>query len=154
LGYAPEAQLGVYNALRATGGVDVGVFQAGEGPLGDRVGQSAREVEGGEGVEAFDAAPGVTNTGDLGAVAGEVPRVNLVHRFCANLFLSCADAACGFDAGDGRPKGGAGDPEACRHLKAALILYDAREASRAASGYAEGDRLASKLERHGLMVIQ
>ena len=154
MGYAPETQLGVYNALRATGGIGVGVFQAGKAPLGDQVGQSTREVEGGEGMEAFDAAPRLTDAGDPGAVAGEMPRVDLVHRFCANLFLSCADAACTFDPGDSRPKGRAGDPEACRHLKAALILYDAREASRAASGYAEGYRLASKLKCHSLMVIQ
>ena len=105
-------------------------------------------------MEAFDAATGVTDASDTGAIAGEVTGMDLVHHFYANLFLSCADATCGFDAGDSRPKGGAGNPEACRHLKAALILYNAREASRAASGYAEGDRLASKLERYGLMVIQ
>ncbi len=105
-------------------------------------------------MEAFDAATGVTDASDTGAIAGEVTGMDLVHHFYANLFLSCADATCGFDAGDGRPKSGAGDPEARRHLEAALILYDAGEAGRAAGGYAEGDRFTPKLERHDLVIVQ
>ncbi len=115
----------------------------GEGPFGDRVGQGTCEVEGGEGVEAFHATTGAADAGDLDAVASEVLGVDLVHRFRADLFLSCADAARGFDMGDGRPKGGTGDPKARRHLRPGFVFYHAREASRAASGYAEGDRLAT-----------
>ncbi len=126
----------------------------GEGPFGDRVGQGAREVEGGEGVEAFHATTGAADAGDPDTVASEVLGVDLVHRFRADLFLSCAYAARGFDMGDGRPKGGAGDPEARRHLEATLVLYDAGEAGRAAGGHAEGDRLATKLERHDFVVVQ
>jgi len=84
-----------------------------------------------------------TDTGNPDAITGEMRLVNPVHRLCANLPLGGANAPRGLDAGDARSKGGAGDPEARRHLRPGFVFYHAREASRAASGYAEGDRLAT-----------
>ena len=87
----------------AAGGIRVGdLLKACEGPLGNRVGQGPSEVEGGEGMEALDAADGLllgaTDAGDPNAVAGEVLGVGRVHRFGANFFLRGADAALSFDA--------------------------------------------------------
>jgi hypothetical protein len=82
------------------------LLKAGEGPLGDRVGKGAREVESSEGVKAFDVTDGLSlgaaDAGDPDAVAGEVLGVGRVHLFGADLFLRSADATRGFDAGDGR----------------------------------------------------
>src|SRR4051812_13968021 len=115
-------------------------------------------MESGEGVQAFYAAHGfpfgAADTGDPGAVAGEVVGVDLIHNFRADFFLRGADATPGFDARNGRTKGGAGDPEARWHLSAALVLYYAGTVGRTPGGHAERRRLATELECHGLTVVQ
>ena len=97
----------MFYASGAAGGLRVGsLLKAFQGPLGDRVGEGAREVEGGEGVETLDAADGLplgsADAGDPDTVAGEVLGVGRVHRFGADIFLRGADPAGGFDAGNGR----------------------------------------------------
>jgi hypothetical protein len=62
-------------------------LKAGDGPLGDEVGDGAREVEGGKGVETLYAATGLADAGDPGAIAGEVFGVDPIHLFGANLTL-------------------------------------------------------------------
>lgn len=151
-------------ALGAAGRVWVGhLFYAGQGPPGDQVWQGSREVESGEGVEAFYApdgrsfgvfAFGAADTGDPGAVESEVFGVDFVYDFRAEVFLGLADAAAGFDARDRRLKGGAGDPESRRHLAATLVLNNARPAVGAPGGYTEGNGLAPELARHDLAVVQ
>ncbi len=122
-------------ALGAASGV--GTLEAGQCPLGDRVGQGACQMEGGEGVEAFYAAAGFADASDPRTVASEVFGVYLVHLLRTDLFLGLSNTAGGFDAGDGRLKGGAGDPETRRHLAAAFVLYHARPACRTPGGNAE-----------------
>ena len=151
-------------ALGAAGWVRVErVFDAGQGPPGDQVWQGSREVESGEGVEAFYApdgrsfgvfAFGAADTGDPGAVEAEVFGVDFVYDFRAEVFLGLADAAAGFDARDRRLEGWAGDPESRRHLAATLVLYNTRPAGGAPGGYTDGNRLAPELARHDLAVLQ
>jgi|SRR5215207_739573 len=110
-------------------------------------------MKGGEGVEAFHIPTGYAYPSDPGAVAPEVFGMNLVHGSCAYLFLRDAHAPFGFDTGDGSRKRRAGDPEAGRHLAAALVLYYARDASRTPGGHAKWyGRLSTQLERDGLVV--
>jgi hypothetical protein len=87
---------GVYQSgLPAFGGaagvLRVGILQATQSPFGDRVGDGAGEVEGCEGVEAFDV-PTLADACDPGSVAGEVVGVDLFDRLFANLFLRDAHA--------------------------------------------------------------
>ena len=110
-------------------------------------------MKGAEGVEAFHIPAGYAYASDPGAVAPEVFGMDLVHGSCAYLFLRDAHSPFGFEAGDGRRKSRAGDPEASRHLAAALVLYYAREAGGAPGCHAKRyGRLSTELERDGLVV--
>jgi hypothetical protein len=103
-------------------------------------------VEGGEGVEAFDAA-GVSDAGDPGTVAFRVFGVGLVYRLRAELLLGLPNAASGFDAGDGGLECWASDPERSRHLAATLVLYNARAAGGTPGCHAERQKgLPAELE--------
>lgn len=68
-------------------------MKAGDGPLGDEVGDSTRQVEGGKGVETLYAATGLADAGDPGAIAGEVFGVDPIYLFGANLTLCGAHPA-------------------------------------------------------------
>jgi hypothetical protein len=93
-------------------------------------------VQGGEGVEAFNAA-GISDAGNPGTVASRVLGMGLVHRLWADLFLSLPNTTRGFDAGDGSLERWAGDPERSRHLAATLVLYNAGMAGRTPGCHAE-----------------
>src|SRR5215211_5755710 len=127
-------------------------FESLQGPFGDGVGEGTGEVEGGEGVEALDVSAGSPHAGDAGAVAGEVFGVNLFDRLGADLFGGGPHAAGALEARDGSTEAGAGDPEARRHAPGTLVLYNARQAERAAGGDAEWSGDAAELARDGLVV--
>jgi len=110
-------------------------------------------MKGAESMEAFHIPAGYAYAGDPGAVAPEVFGMDLVHDSCAYLFLRDAHSPFGFDAGDGRRKRRAGNPEASWHLAAALVLYHAREAGGTPGGHAKRyGRLSTELERDRLVV--
>ena len=122
----------------------VGVSEALEGPFGYRVRNSAREVEGGEGVETFDVAA-LADACDAGPEAGAVLGVDLINHRPADRFLCLADAAGRFYARDRGDESRTRDPEARRHVSRPLVLYDARQAEWTAGRDAERTRLASEL---------
>lgn len=75
-------------------------LQALQGPLGDGVFDISGEVEGREGVEAFDVAA-LADARHPAAVAGSVCFVGFLDGELAYCFLGLADAAGGFDTGYG-----------------------------------------------------
>jgi hypothetical protein len=93
-------------------------------------------VEGGEGVEAFNAA-GISDAGNPGTVASRVLGMGLVYRLWADLFLSLPNTAGRFDTGDGGLERWAGYPERSGHLAATLVLYNAGMAGRTPGYHAE-----------------
>ena len=104
-------------------------------------------------MKALDAPVVATDAGYSDAIEPQVFVVGLIHDLGADLFLSLADASPGLDAGDLRPKGGAGDPERGRHLATALVLYDGWASSGAAGSDAERPRLATELLSYCLIVF-
>jgi hypothetical protein len=80
--------------------------------------------------------------------------VDLVHGLGPDLLLRPADARVGLDARDRRVEARAGNPERRRHLAPRLVLYDARQSGGAACGDPERCRLAPKLTRHDLVVVE
>jgi hypothetical protein len=122
-----------------------------QGPLGDRVGDGAGEMEGCEGVQALDVAA-LADAGYPGAVSGEMPGVYFFDRLCADLFLGGPHATGGLEARDGSIEARAGDPEARRHVPGPFVLYDARQTERAAGGDAEGSGGTSELAGDGPVV--
>ncbi|CAA9449518.1 MAG: hypothetical protein AVDCRST_MAG28-1281 [uncultured Rubrobacteraceae bacterium] len=113
-----------------------------------------------EGVKTFHAANGLSlgtfvrpldgaaDTGDAGAIAGEVCVVDLVYGCLTDLFHGLPHATDGFDARDSGLEGAAGDPERRRHLATTLILYNTRATSGTTGGHAESERLPAELTRH------
>src|SRR5688572_20875816 len=104
----------------------VRISEATEGPIGYGVGDSARDVQGREGVQALDAPRGlIADARDAGSVAGEVLVVDPLDRRLPDRLLRLAYTARRFDARDRGDEGRAGDPEARRHLTRPLVLYNA-----------------------------
>jgi hypothetical protein len=124
-----------------------------QSPFGDRVGAGAGEVEGCEGVEAFDV-PALAYACHPAPVAGEVVGMDLFDRLFANLFLGSAYASGRLDARDGPIEARAGDPEARRHVPGPFVLYDARKAERAPGSDPERSGEAAELTRDGFKICR
>ena len=108
-------------------------------------------MESRKGVEALDVSA-LADPADAGPGAGEVVGVNLFDRLFAHLLLCGAHAPGGLDACDRLVEARAGDPEARRHVPAALVLYDARKAERAPASYPERSGGAVELTQDGVEV--
>ena len=104
-------------------------------------------------MQALYAPVAAANAGYPDAIEPQVFVVSLIHDLGTNLFLSLANASPGLDAGDLRPKGGAGDPERGRHLATALVLYDGWASGGATGSDAERPRLATELLSYCLIVF-
>src|SRR4051812_41602435 len=102
---------------RAATSFRVGLTRPPEGPFGYGVGNGARDVKGGESVQALHAARGpLANAADARPVAGAVLVVDPLYDGLAGRFAGFPDAAGGLYSGDGGDEAGTGDPEGRRHL--------------------------------------